>query len=492
MGLVGGRAEAQEAPQRVPDPGAGMTPPDLESFLRGGGEGWTAASVARLAVATAPSIASGRAQRDAAQAGADRALQAFAPRLTVSGRYTRLSPISQPNLFAVDPALLSAARALASTVSDPSARLLFEGNLAAQEAQGSFTFPVILDQVSFDAALTVPVTDLFLQVLPAYEAAGSAVAAARYQVAARASEVAQQAREAFYSLARARGALTVARAAVDAVEGQEQIVATMVRSGTASRVDLVRVQAQVAGARVGVLRAEAGARIAEEALGTLLHTAQGERFAIGEDLLAPLPRVAEDRDALVAAGLSHRPETLALRRLVHARGRQGDAAEGSRWPHFALAANLAVSNPNQRIFPQTQEFRETWDVSGVVSWSPNDFFTGARLADEAHALRSQAEADLAGLEDGVRMQVVVAFEGLRASEAAIEAARTGVAAADEALRVRTEQYRAGATVATELVLGVAERARAQLDLLNAALDARVSYSQLQRAIGADGPYDEAR
>ena len=54
--------------------------------------------------------------------------------------------------------------------------------------------------------------------------------------------------------------------------------------------------------------------------------------------------------------------------------------------------------------------------------------------------------------------------------------------------MRQEQYRAGATVVTELVLAVNERARAQLDLVSAALDARVAYSQLLRATGADENY----
>jgi outer membrane protein TolC len=154
-----------------------------------------------------------------------------------------------------------------------------------------------------------------------------------------------------------------------------------------------------------------------------------------------------------------------------------------------LVGNLTYANPNPRIFPQRQEFRETWDVSMILSWSPNDFFQGERQADEARALRAQAEADLRSLEDGVRMQVTQAYENLRAALAAVEAARAGLRAAEETLRVRTAQYRAGATVITELVLAVNERARAQLELVGTAIDARIAHAQLRRAIGADGPYE---
>jgi outer membrane protein TolC len=475
-----------------------VQPIALEAFLRGEGRGLTAEEAALRAVRTAPSIDAARAALAQAQAGAARALQAFVPRVELSGRYTRLSPIAPPTLFdgggtQVSPEVERYLRDRIAEVEDPAARELFllnlEAQLAQQRAFSTFTFPVILDQVSVGASLTVPVTDLFLQIWPAYEAAESAVHAQRHQIRARVSEIAQQAREAYYAYARARGALAVARAAVEAAELQERMIDAMVRVGTAAPIDLLRVRAQVAAARVATLRAEAGARVSEAALRIILQADEGESIAIAEDLLEPVPEVGETCEELVRRALERRPELLALRRLIAVRSRQIEVAEGSRWPHLVLAGNLLYANPNPRIFPQRQEFRETWDLSVIVSWSPNDFFGGERQAEEARAMRAQTEADLRALEDAVRLQVTQAYEAYRAARAAMEAARIGVEAADETLRVRTEQYRAGATVVTELVLAVHERARAQLDLIGAALDVRVAYSQLRRATGTDGPYD---
>ncbi|MDQ3033049.1 MAG: TolC family protein, partial [Myxococcota bacterium] len=290
---------------------------------------------------------------------------------------------------------------------------------------------------------------------------------------------------------RARGALAVAQAAVSAAELQAELIDAMVRAGTTAQVDAIRVQAQVAAARVAAIRAEAGVRISEMAVRTIMHLEPGAQVAIAEDLLDPLPAIGGTRAGLITAALDRRAEMLAIRQAIYARGRQVDAAEGSRWPHLIVAGNFSYANPNQRIFPQTQQFRETWDLSVLLTWSPNDFFTGEFQAAEARAMQSQAETDLRTLQDGITMQVTQAYENLRASQAAIEAARIGVEAADETLRVRHEQYRAGATVVTELVLAVNERARAQLDLIGAALDARIAYTQLQRAIGTDPAYERA-
>lgn len=485
----GTRPVSPETTATVPEPPPEAEPIDIVAVLHGEGEAILAEDAARSAVATAPSIEAARAQVQVAQAGADRAMSSFFPRLELTARYTRLSDITPPTLFSVNPAALDAAEALARTVTDSASQTLWLGQISAQRAQASYTFPVILDNVVFGAALTVPVTDLFLQVWPAYEAAEHAVHASRFQVRARASEIAQSARETYYLYARARGAWAVAQEAVRAVEVQEQLIGAMVRAGTTAHVDLVRVQAQVALARVAVIRAEAGMRNAEVALRTLMHREGDVPIAVGEDFTAEPPAITESLDALVVTGLESRAEVLALRRVVRARTRAIDAAEGSRWPHLALAANLTIANPNQRIFPQSQVFNTTWDLSVVASWSPNDTYTGETRAAEARAQRAQAEADLAALEDGIRIQVSQAYANYQAAVAAIEASRAGVEAADETLRVRTEQYRAGATVVTELVLAVNDRARAQLDLIGAAIEARVAYSQLQRAIGADGPYE---
>src|SRR5690606_23461939 len=128
---------------------------------------------------------------------------------------------------------------------------------------------------------------------------------------------------------------------------------------------------------------------------------------------------------------------------------------------------LDLSNPQPRVFPQTQEFRESWDVSAVLSWSPHDLLDGEAQAGEARALRDQAQADLRALEDGIRLQVTEAATSYVASREALAAAQVGVEAAEESYRVQLERYRAGAATLTDLSDAAGEQARAQLELVSA-------------------------
>lgn len=463
---------------------------DLAAFLRGEGTGLTSDEVARRALDTAPSLDSARAALRSARAGAARAYLGFFPRFEITARYTRLSPVTNGSLgssiTAEQEALL---RGLIAGVDDPESAALFTANLEGQLALSNFRFPVILDQFSIGGTLSYALSDVFLQVLPGYEAAERGVDASEDQLHARASEIAQNAREAFYNLARARAAHAVALSTITTIEAQRRVVEATVSAGLAARVDLMRLDAQLASARVAAIRAEGGIASAEEAIATLMHTDEALPPSIGEDLLAPLPELTETREELFSRAVANRPEAEALRHLIDMRGRAIEAAEGSRYPHLLLSGALSFDNPSQRVFPQTTSFIDTWSISVVLSWSPNDLATGEFQAEEARAGRETAEADLAALEDGLRMQLTAAYENYRAARAALEAAQLGIDAAEEAVRVRTETFRAGTGTITELMAATADLARAQLDLVTAAIDARVALTQIRRATGDDRAWE---
>jgi outer membrane protein TolC len=485
-------AQEEDAPPARPEPEAVPVPEppepavDLEEVLRGQGQGLTADAAAERAVATAPSVERAQAAYRQARAGAQRALYGFIPQLTVSFRYTRLSEIQNPSLFSgpsIDPDMVDA---LTAGVDDPDARLLWQTTLSSQAELSDFQFPILLNNYAFRASVQYPVSDVFLSVWPAFEGAQASAEAARLREEAQQREVALQAREAFYNYARARGALAVARISLTQAEARHEQVQAFVAAGTAARVDELRIRAQVAAAQVAVARAEGGVQVAGTALRTLLHLDPGTRLAVGEDVLAPLPELGGAPEALVRRAMHQRRDVRAVERLIDAAGHRVEAAEGSRYPHLGVAANVDVANPNPRVFPQTDEFRESWDVSAVVTWSPHDLLNGEAQADEARAQQDQARADLRSLEDGIRLQVVDAATSYRAARQALEAAQLGVEAAEEGYRVQMERYRAGASTVNDLIDASAEQLRAQLDLVNSAIDARVARARLARALGEEG------
>ncbi len=467
--------DGEEVAAAVPPAEAGARAEDL--YTPGG---LTSDEAAARAIETAPTLDAARAQVRAAEARADQAFYNLFPRLDLSARYTRLSRVDQPSFGAdVDPTELEGALA---GVDDPEARVLFENLFGSF---GDFSFPVILDQYALRAGATYPVSAVLASVLPSYRASRTFADAQRLQVEAQQRTVGLQARDAFYNYARVRGQLLVAETTVRQIEANRANIAALVQAGVAAPVDLMRIDAQLATARVGVERATAGVAIAAQALRTLMHVEGDDpMIPIGENLAEPPPPAeAGGRDAWIARALDQRAELRALRLAATGQEHVVSANAGRRWPVLAVQANYDFANPNNRIIPQQEEFRGTWDVSVVLSWSPNDYLDANTTVEQARADLAQARADIASLSDAVRIEVTQAYENLQAARAALEAARVGIAAAEETYRVRNEELRAGTAVTRDLIDAEADLARARLEGLNALIDVYLARAELARAVG---------
>lgn len=445
--------------------------------------GLTADAAAQRAIASAPSVERAEAAAAVAEAGAARAWLSVYPRVDLTARYTRLSEVSSGGFGSTDPALIELARARTAMVMDPAARDVLSGLVEAQAGLSNFSFDPVPNQFALRAEVSYPVSDLFLTILPAYRASQRFAEAQQLAVEAERQTVGQRARDTFYGYLRARGALAVAQSAVTQAESRRAQVAALVDAGTAARVELMRVDAQIARARVAVARAEAGVALSATALRTLLHLPPEAPIELGEALDTPVDAPAANVSELVALARRNRIELRALRAVVDARGLARDARSGARWPHLAVAAGVDLANPNSRVFPQQQEWDATWDASVVLRWSPNDAFSTDRDVAVADAELAQARADVAALEDGVRLEVTQALADFQSAAAAYEAATVGLVAAEESYRVRTEQLDAGVAVTSDLIDAEADLTRARLDILDASIDLRLSRARLRRAVG---------
>jgi outer membrane protein TolC len=454
------------APPASPAPAAGPTDDGegrpLEFVideLRRGATPIDSDAAARRAVKTAPSISKAKAAADQARAGASQALIAVYPRVDLLGQYERLSPPPR----------------IAFKVPGPPLAGMDEFEIT----------PPLVDQFLLQARVQYPVSDLFFQVLPRYEAAKQTARAQVLTARAQAFTVALQGREAFYNYARARAALLVGRSAVEQTEAQRKDVEALVRAGTVARVELMRADANLASAHVSVARAEGAVAIARTALRTLLHVGGDEDIALAEDFTQQAQPLGADEGALLQKALENRSELRALKTLAEAYANTAQADDAGKLPKLGVGGTAELGNPNQRAISFERKWTGTWEVMGTLTWSPNDFFGSDARASGSEAQRAQTLADLAALEDAVRTEVSRAYEDHEAARQAMDAAATGIRAAEETYRVRREQFRAGAAVQTDVVIAEGDLNRARLELINAVIDLRIARARLERAIERD-------
>lgn len=466
---------ASEAPATAPaataPPPVAAVPPateptefDLSAALRGGGAQLSPEEAARKAIASAPNADRARAATEQARASAAQAFVAVYPRLDLEASYTRLSDHAPRAFGEVSGTLMPR---------DGSPPIDFMSEASSSNA--------IDDVMLLEARLTYPVSDLFFSVLPRYQAASRLAELQKVREVAENQTVGLQAKQAYYEYARARASQLIAQAALVQTQAQLRDVEALVRGGALARVEQMRAQAQVAAAQVAVARAEGGVAVALTSLRSLMHDTSEGGFAVSEDLTQPLPPLALSKGELLTMALSNRSELKALRGMAEVHERSITAEQGGKLPKLTLQGVYDLANPNQRVAPLEEKFISSWQVGVTLGWSPNDFAVADKRVDRARADRLTTEGDLRALEDALRTEVSQAYEDYVASRQAMESSLSGITAAEEAYRVRREQFRAGSVVATEVIQAETELRKARLELISAAIDARISKARLDRA-----------
>lgn len=442
--------------------------------------GLTATQASERTRTTSPTLRARRHASRGAEAKVDEVRSNFVPRLSGTGRYTRLSPINQPPLSfgSGDGSLVVINRKV-----DQPGPVLASDSLFAVPVQ-SFSFPVFLNQWSFGGTLAIPLTDYFMRYGDAIEATSGAFEAAKLEFEGAAKKADYEARTSYYQYIRAEAQKLIATQALEAAEGHQGDARVAFQAGFVSKADVLRAESAVLQVRLFLERATNTVDLAGEALRTMMHT-PGAAVTIGENVLDELPRGDEDTslDALAAEALRERPEARGLAVGMRSAEHQRGLARAGYFPRLDLVGNGAYQNPNQRIIPQKDEFIFTWDASVVASWSPTDAFGASAQSTQAESKRLELEAQRDALADGLRLEVTQAKSSLLEARTNLETTKLGLTSATESYRVRREAFRAGKATLVEVDDAGTDLTRARLEFIDANVALRVATLRLGYACG---------
>ncbi len=492
--LAASGAWAQTPPtqqQQVEHPTARPTPSLPASWAPQPG-GLTADRAAERAVRSSLGVRAAHANVDAASAGRTEAAVAMIPQLSLSARYSRLSPITQPSFnlasslpFCVAPGNGNVT-ATAPGMQCPAGSLSLSQLAASSGNSSSSPFPVILNNYAFNATVTLPITDIPFRLARVYESAGLVEQARRLDEVSARSTAATDARLAFYEYVRATGQLLAAQESAAAAHEHEQDLTRFVEAGTAARVDLLRVQAQVAETERFVLAARGALDMAEVQLRQRMHAEAGEHFVMGESLDTP-PAVPTSVATLIDQALTARPELQSLDRQSESLRVNTAATRAGMFPSVVGQFSLDIANPNQRYVPQAEEFNTTWTATIQAQWSLGGALQAGAQVSRLNAQRLALLAQMDQLREGTEIEVRAAYVQAQTSTAAIESSRRQLESAMESYRVRRERFQAGSSVSSDLTDAELDLLRARLALINANIDQREALARLRRAVGTREP-----
>ncbi|MGE5576027.1 MAG: TolC family protein [Syntrophothermus sp.] len=289
--------------------------------------------------------------------------------------------------------------------------------------------------------------------------------------------------------------------------------------GTILKVDLLKMQTQLATTRYNLLRAENALKDAQAGFNRLLGYPADQPLKLAANLPSGLfaGDTGDTGDAGVqasvglqkeiASALDKRSEIVLEKIAVQQARIKASQARTQTWPTFTLTGSYGNSDDlNGSISLETKDWNLTTDISKGASLSgtgsarasqdPQDWavtlglkwnlFDGGSARSsmrEADLTVSQAETNLHQTEDTVAQDVRRSHHALLEAHSrlpALEAARTE---AEENLKVVSAQYRAGEKTAADLFDAELALLAAQNDYKDAQLDQLVAEAVFQRATG---------
>jgi outer membrane protein len=441
-----------------------------QSLLTGKPGGLTAAQVAEKASSSSFAAEQKRREVEAAAAQLDKAVYDFIPRLSLSASYARLSKVDSAPLgnlvFAQNPGPIQPGDPLLATP------------LAFQSLQNA---------TSFSAALGVPLTDYVFRLFQAHGAAQAQLKSSQASLEATRRKAAYDARALYYDWVRAELNAAVAQQNLELSLENLARVKALEAADSASQADVARVEATAASSELVVVQAKNLAALQRERIGIALHDGAGRAYQIGEDF-ASVPAARPELDdlaGLTRTALAKRPELRALSLTALSYEQQAGATRSIAFPRLDASAQANYANPNQRYFPQKDEFHGSWQVGLSLTYAPNDTLSGTSQARAAEAKAHAAEAQRADLSDAIRTEVTDAVLAHRNAVASLSTSSRRLAAAETSYRARRERFLADKATTVELTEAQTELFNAKLEAVQAQVNVRSARARLGYVTGLE-------
>jgi outer membrane protein len=304
--------------------------------------------------------------------------------------------------------------------------------------------------------------------------------------AARAETVADirlSAKAAYWEAVRTAASVDTARAQDRRAQRLLSDTQALLDAGMAVNADVLAAKERVASARVAVINAVAAAANALDQLRSLLHVPSDADVELADTLAGPLPPLPPSGDELRSTAMSQRPELNAAAAQIEALAARETLARAPVRPAVAVAAQWEYDRPNQRYFPQLDEFKQSWTVGLAASWTLFD--GGKARADLATARARHAAAveDREELQRRVSVEVQTDLRRLGSAVAAVEAADAARAAATEREEAARDRHAAGLASMAEILDAESELAAAERQQIDSRASAWMASATLDRAVG---------
>lgn len=256
----------------------------------------------------------------------------------------------------------------------------------------------------------------------------------------------------------------------------------MMEVGLATNNDVLKVKVQLTNLEYSKLDLESGL----DAAMMSLNNALGIKIDSKINPISQPNEISEmvlDEQVLMESAKQSRADLKSMDFRVKASQAAVTISKAGWYPQISFSANYTYANPNQRYFPQREEFKGSWDMGLSLSYDIWNWNTSGYQSAQANANLDQTVIAYNQILDFVKLEVSQSVIGVRKAMAKIPVAEEGVRQADENYRVTYEKFKSGLATNTDLLDAESALLISKINKISALADIEIAKAKLEKSIG---------
>lgn len=289
-------------------------------------------------------------------------------------------------------------------------------------------------------------------------------------------------KNAYWSLFKAIQFKNVIDENVAQVKAHLEDIQNLFKQGLTTKNDMLRVQVQLSEAELRQIDARNGVRLAMISLNNTIGLPLSTQLQIQEDVKSREDNL-RNIDELTETAFANRPELKAMEFRVKASETGIKIAESSWWPQLVLQGNYSYARPNQRIFPSTDEFNGTWDVTVALQMNLWNWGQTSDQTTQAETQYEQAKDTYYDMRDGVTLEVTQNYLNVMKASEKVVVSEGSVNQAQENYRVTSEKFKNGLILNSDLIDAEVDLLQARTNYVQSIVDYELAKANLEKSIG---------
>lgn len=246
--------------------------------------------------------------------------------------------------------------------------------------------------------------------------------------------------------------------------------------------DLLKLEVQKSTVELKKIEAENSLEIAKALLNKTIGNDLSDKIEINTDEII-FSEINLDFNNLLSEAKSNRLEIQSLSKKLSAGKEQLTASKSGWYPSIFLISDFYYSRPNQRIFPQKDQFDDTWDVGISLSWDIWNWGYNSSQSQQAESNLIQLETTKAQIEDAIEIEVYNTFLQFQSVIKKVELNKLTLEQTEENYRITNDKYLVQLVGSTDLIDAETSLYSAKTELLNSLIDYELAKIKLDKVVG---------